>query len=112
VPAGTGLLIVGYNETLVTHNQVKGNEFIGIGVGSTATFGAIAGIPISGIEPDPDEVHIVQNIVTDNGTGEPQLPGFAPADLLWDGTGTGNCWSKNKFNSSFPAPLPECQNPL
>lgn len=112
VPSGTGLLLVGYNETLVTHNQVRGNEFIGIGVGSTATFGAIANIPITDIEPDPDEVQITHNITMNNGTSESPLPGFEPADLLWDGTGSDNCWSKNKFNTSFPSPLPECQVPF
>ena len=32
-----------------------------------------------------------------------------PGDLLWDGSGIGNCWSDNKFNSSFPELLPTCK---
>ncbi len=29
-------------------------------------------------------------------------------DLFWDGNGTGNCWERNIFDTSSPAPLPAC----
>jgi hypothetical protein len=29
-------------------------------------------------------------------------------DLAWDGTGEGNCWAMNRFETSFPEPLPGC----
>jgi hypothetical protein len=52
----------------------------------------------------------VFNSVRQNGTDpDPRLisPAFA-VDLAWDTTGTGNCWSFNKFGTSFPADLPTC----
>ena len=30
------------------------------------------------------------------------------ADLIWDGSGTGNCWSGNRFATSTPPELPAC----
>ena len=30
------------------------------------------------------------------------------SDLVWDTTGSGNCWGGNTFNTSFPAELPAC----
>jgi hypothetical protein len=47
--------------------------------------------------------------VLGNGT----LPSGTPADALlgdlaWDGSGTGNCWSANRFGTSVPPALPAC----
>jgi hypothetical protein len=39
---------------------------------------------------------------------DPSLPSAFAKDLVWDTTGTGNCWSKNVFDTSFPASLPSC----
>jgi hypothetical protein len=30
------------------------------------------------------------------------------ADLAWDTTGVGNCWSGNIAGTTFPASLPTC----
>ena len=109
VPAGSGILIVGLDHATVEHNSVTGNEWVGIGLGSTATFGLLAGIPIEGIEPDPEGVVIRHNEVTGNGTNPPPPPFPLPGvDLLWDGTGADNCWEKNDFDGSFPSVLPGC----
>jgi hypothetical protein len=53
---------------------------------------------------------IVGNRLKNNGTVRQPDPLFDAlrADLIWDGSGTGNCWSRNVFASSTPAQLPAC----
>lgn len=110
VPAGTGLLVVGADRVTVEDNTVTGHDFIGIGVGSTLVLGAIAGLPpeaFADIEPNPDGVQVRRNRATGNGTASP-FPFLSPADLLWDGTGTGNCWTANVAGTLVPVALPAC----
>ena len=60
-------------------------------------------------DPIPDDDHVNRNTVLGNGSDpDPRLAPLPPADLLWDGTGTGNCWEANTFASAFPNPLPPC----
>jgi parallel beta-helix repeat protein len=112
VPTGSGVLVVGTDRTIVTDNEVTGNDFVGIGLGSTLLLGALAGLPpeaFEGIEPNPDGARILNNVVTGNGAAPPALPIPLPGvDLLWDGSGTDNCWGGNAFAASFPSPLPTC----
>ena len=110
VPSGGGILVVGSDNTLVEKNTVQHNQFLGIAVVSSLTLGALAGLPpeaFGDIEPNPDGVQIRNNTVNTNGTVQPALP-FPAADLLWDGSGTNNCWLGNKYKTSFPDMLPEC----
>jgi parallel beta-helix repeat protein len=110
VPSGSGILVVGTDNTIVEHNTVKGNNFLGIAVVSTTVLGALAGIPpeaFAGIDPNPDGDQVINNVVNTNGTVQPALP-FPAVDLLWDGNGTNNCWSGNNYKKSFPEPLPAC----
>ena len=110
VPSGSGVLIVGADRATVEGNAVSGNQFTGIAVGSTLLLGALAGLPpeaFSDIEPKPDHVVIRDNQVTGNGTASP-IPFLPAVDLLWDGSGVGNCWGRNRFVTSFPDPLPAC----
>lgn len=117
VPAGTGLLVIGYDDSIVHHNRVAGNSYVGIGLGSALTMLEIAGrLPDDpselGIDPHPDDVRIVRNRVTDNGSAPSFLP-LPPVDLLWDrplydSYGTGNCWEDNTYTTSFPEELPTC----
>ena len=110
VPSGAGILIVGTDRTTVTDNIVTGNQFTGIAVGSTLLLGALAGLPpeaFADIEPNPDGARIAGNTVTGNGGASP-IPFLPAVDLLWDGSGVGNCWRKNTFATSAPATLPSC----
>jgi parallel beta-helix repeat protein len=110
VPSGSGILIVGSDRTAVTDNVVTGNRFTGIGVGSSLLLGALAGLPPSAfadIEPNPDSDRVAGNTVTGNGGTSP-IPFLPAVDLLWDGSGVGNCWHKNTFATSVPNPLPAC----
>ena len=112
VPSGSGILIVGTDQTTVSDNKVSGNNFTGIATVSTLILGSLAGLPpgaFADIEPNPDGARIEKNTLTNNGAVVPPglpLPGV---DLLWDGSGNNNCWSKNKYTSSYPAALPECK---
>jgi hypothetical protein len=61
------------------------------------------------VDPIPDGDHVTGNTVLGNGAApDPRLAPFPPRDLLWDGSGTGNCWSGNTFATAFPTPLPAC----
>ncbi len=111
LPAGIGILIIGTDNTLVRDNHVTDNKFIGIGAVSSLIIGALSGLPpevFAGIEPNPDGLKVVANNLKNNGFNpSPGLP-LPGADLLWDGSGTGNCWSKNLFTTAYPSPLPAC----
>ena len=103
-------MVVGSDNTLIENNTVQHNQFLGIAVVSSLTLGALAGLPpeaFGDIEPNPDGVQIRNNTVNTNGAVQPALP-FPAADLLWDGSGTNNCWSDNNYKTSFPSLLPEC----
>lgn len=113
LPPGIGILLSAADSTTVTLNEVEGNGFAGIAVASIClafTLQGVTSCPDLGIEPNPDQNRIMLNRVLNNGmasTGIPQLDALR-ADLLWDGSGTGNCWSGNRFGSSVLSPLPSC----
>ena len=110
VPSGCGILVVGTDNTTVEDNTVQGNNFLGIAVVNTTVLGALAGIPpeaFASIEPFPDGTKVKNNVVNTNGSVQPALP-FPAVDLLWDGSGTNNCWSSNKYKKSYPSVLPAC----
>jgi parallel beta-helix repeat protein len=109
VPTGTGILVLGADRTTVQGNRVTGNQFVGIALASTTFLTSLAGMPVSGIDPNPDGTIIENNLVLGNG-GKSPLPGIPGADLLWDGRGKHNRWIDNVFITSFwpgsPLPLP------
>lgn len=114
IPAGIGVLIVGGDTTTVAGNQVTGNPFSGITVANLCLGLALQGEPCTvDVDPFSDGNRVVGNAVRGNGTvptGVPELDALR-ADLSWDGTGTGNCWSRNAFDTSAPSPLPACTSP-
>jgi hypothetical protein len=62
------------------------------------------------IDPFPDDHEIIDNVVIENGNiPDSMLAPFPQGDLLREGSGTGNCWSDNIFNTAFPSPLPDCE---
>ena len=116
LPSGIGVLLLGTNHTLVQDNHVTDNQFTGVAVLSTLALAVLANIPpeaFAGNDFNPDEVKVISNQVKNNGFAAPA--GYPPAyrpflgfDLLWDGSGTGNCWIRNLYGLSFPSPLPAC----
>jgi parallel beta-helix repeat protein len=116
LPSGIGILVSSADATTVTLNNVQNNNFAGIAVVSICLGLALQGQPPElcgalGIEPNPDDNRIMLNRVVGNGTvptGFPPLDALL-GDLIWDGSGTGNCWSHNQFGTSVPSPLPSCR---
>ena len=111
IPSGSGVLLVGADNVTFKQNTIRNNNFVGIATVSTLVLGSLAGIPpgaFADIEPNPDGTKIIQNIVKQNGAVAPPGLPLPPADLLWDGSGTNNCWKNNVYGTSFPAVLPVC----
>ena len=109
VPPGTGILMLATDTNTVEQNEVTDNKSFGIAVADYCVGG---GFDCSGgldIDPRPDNNRVLSNTAIGNGTApDSSVPGIFAKDLVWDVQGTGNCWSSNSFNSSFPAPLPAC----
>jgi parallel beta-helix repeat protein len=107
VPSGVGIVLVATDRNTVDSNMVIGNDTAGIGV---ASYCVVAGAPgcVNGPDQTPDGNRVVANSAHANG-GDPG-GGFEvfASDLGWDTTGTGNCWSGNDYDKSFPPALPAC----
>jgi parallel beta-helix repeat protein len=100
VPSGTGIASLGADHVTITGNNVVGNDTGGIGVLANP----IVLLDPRGLDPAPDFNRVAGNVVLRNGGSpdplRPQTPG---ADLIYDGSGTGNCFGRNVFGTDFPA---------
>lgn len=99
VPTGTGILAVATDDMVIQGNRVNGNDSGGI---------ALLGYPFPftdpRFDPAPDGNVVRDNTVSDNGAAPDAVRSPLPgADLLHDGTGSGNCFGENRFQTSFPA---------
>jgi len=115
VPPGTGILLMATDNNLVMGNKVMGNDSYGIAVANICVAQGLPEEVCGGldIEPNPDGNRVVVNKATGNGLSpDPTLPPEFAMDLVWDGTGIGNCWFKNRYNTAFPEPLPSCEPPF
>ena len=111
VPTGSGILVVGADNTTIQKNIISHNNFVGVATVSTLIIGSLAGLPpeaFADIEPNPDGAKITENTLTQNGSAAPPGLPLPAADLLWDGSGTNNCWSKNIYTTSYPSAFPVC----
>jgi len=105
LPAGVGILNVGGDVVTATHNLAFKNHTAAIIVAQLPP--VIAALD-SRIDPFPDHNQIRDNVLMENGEApDPKIAPFPGADLLWDFSGTGNCWAGNIFKTSFPS-LPGC----
>ncbi len=97
VPAGTGMLILGSDQTEVRDNTIEDNNSVAVLVVSLQTFSIlIGGTPDPATDPDPEGTYIYQNTLKNNGTEPQGLVGsfnIKPfEEIAWDGfegTGTG-----------------------
>lgn len=112
LPPGLGILVAGGRATTVAGNEVTGNGFAGIAVVSLCLGLALQGAGCDGLDIDPNPVddRVIGNQVLGNGTAllPPPFDGLA-ADLVWDGSGSNDCWSGNRFGTSVPPQLPACR---
>jgi len=101
IPAGTGILTVGADRVTVRDNQVVANNSGGI---------AVITLPLPNpdprVDPVPDNNQVISNVTLTNGRYPDRLRSPYPgADLIYDGTGTGNCFADNVFATSVPPDL-------
>jgi len=111
VPPGTGMLVIAADRNRLEANRVTANKSIGIGVASYCVATNLPPADCTGldIDPDPDGNQIVSNTVRGNAKDpHPSLPSIFAVDLAWDTNGTGDCWSRNRADTRFPAMLPTC----
>jgi parallel beta-helix repeat protein len=111
LPVGTGILLAAADTNTVDHNTVTGNNSFGIGVANLCLVSHLPPLvcAVLDIDPNPNGNQIQHNLATGNGLSpDPLIAPLPGADLLWDGTGTGNCWQDNTANATFPTPLPTC----
>jgi parallel beta-helix repeat protein len=106
LPSGVGALIFGANQVIMTDNRVLDNNSAGIAVLQVPpTLAALD----PRLEPLPNQNRISRNVVLSNGADpDPRIAPSPPGDLLWDMSGTGNCWSDNVYKTSFPTPVSAC----
>ncbi|HYZ89614.1 MAG TPA: NosD domain-containing protein [Myxococcales bacterium] len=116
LPPGIGILLLGADTSTVHRNDVKHNAFAGIAVVSLCLAFELRGegCPAPkdlGVEPNPDGNRIIQNDVVHNATVPTGTPLDAlMGDLVWDGSGSDNCWSGNRTTPHTPQPpLPACK---
>lgn len=111
-PSGIGILVTATDDTLLFDNQIRGNQLSGIFVTSRVCPGdPNCGDPL--FLPTSNNNRIISNKVLGNGTvpNDNPLLDALRADLSWDGTGSGNCWSFNQFTTSaspLTTTLPGC----
>jgi parallel beta-helix repeat protein len=106
LPSGVGLLNVGGDGLTVTGNIVTGNATAGILIAQLPPDAAALDPRIN---PFPNRNEIRKNVALENGgSPDPKIAPLPGADLVWDTSGSRNCWTGNTFETSFPDPLPRC----
>ena len=117
VPAGTGIIAVSVQRNLIHRNVVVGNDSLGIALTDFCAADqldqkACAELVIEPNPPFPNGNRITGNVVLGNGRNpDPaRLPPGLAGDLVWTGTGEGNCWSRNLAGTVAPPGivLPSC----
>jgi parallel beta-helix repeat protein len=116
IPPGTGILVLGADESLVTNNTVENNDFVGIAIADHCP--AVLGTDFDcsrvppGVDPDSEGNEVVGNRLANNGKHPPRRRfGLFAADLVHvvsRGGGSRNCFDRNVFETSFPETLPVC----
>jgi parallel beta-helix repeat protein len=98
LPTGTGILNIGGDRVVIRDNVVNQNDSLGI---------AILANPFAALdprlEPFPDDNEVHNNVILQNGhSPDPERAQTPGADIVYDGTGTGNCFAGNIFKTDFP----------
>ena len=105
LPNGLGLLIVATDHTTTKHNIITDNQTAGMAVVQLPP--DIAALDPR-VNPYPTNLAVTNNIITRNAFHPDPTNTGPAADIVWDGSGTGNCWSRNITGSTAPTTLPTC----
>src|SRR6266581_4416482 len=98
LPTGTGILNVGGDHVVITGNSAVGNDSVGVGI-VQSPFGPLD----PRLEVNPDRNAVRGNRILHNGANPDPVRATTPgADIVYDGTGTGNCFGPNVFGTDFP----------
>lgn len=98
LPTGTGILNIGGDRVVIRDNVVNHNDSLGV---------AILANPFAALdprmEPFPDGNEVRGNVILQNGQSpDPERAQTPGADIVYDGTGAGNCFANNIFKTEFP----------
>lgn len=101
--SGTGILILGADNTEVNANEIRGNVSYGVGVGGLYSF-TDSGVKFEvGAVPENNWIH--DNTYSDNG-GNPanavSKARLGGGDLAWDLSGWSNRWNEAKASRATP----------
>jgi parallel beta-helix repeat protein len=103
VPTGVGIVDLGSDHVVIRNNRVLGNDSLGVIV--LRNF--LASLDPR-IEPNSDFNQVRGNVILQNGHNPDPVRAITPgADIVYDGTGTGNCFADNIFATEFPAGITE-----
>ena len=97
IPSGTGIMNVGGDRFTIRNNTVTDNNTFGVATLSNPLFREDPRI-----DPDPDNNEVLRNLVLGNGARPPSGVSIPGADLVYDGSGHGNCFSQNVFKTAIP----------
>ena len=120
LPAGTGILLMGADDSIFAHNRIENNSLVGVAVVDVCV--AWAGTdrdcavnprvtPEFLADQEATNNRIVQNTLIHNGVNPPPSPfAFVASDLALLSFGAGNCYAKNTFATAFSifGVLPVC----
>jgi parallel beta-helix repeat protein len=90
LPSGSGVLNVGGDAITISDNVITHNDSFGVGIVENPF----------GFGP-PDDNQVTSNTVLKNGS-DPDPRAFLSADIAYDGSGTGNCFAGNVFETDDP----------
>lgn len=90
LPSGSGVLNVGGDAVTIRDNVVIKNDSFGIGLIDNPF----------GLGP-PDDNRVIGNTVLHNG-GDPDVRTFLSGDIVYDGSGSNNCFTDNVYKTDAP----------
>jgi hypothetical protein len=91
VPVGTGILLLGGRGHRIENNRIHGNYLTGV-----------AGIEGVLLQKNLDARSLDRNVVRNNRFGRDGTDANG-TDLMYDGSGSDNCWSLDGVGATFPA---------
>lgn len=110
VPPGLGITVFAGDQNVIANNRVIHHRTAGIVLADACTALQLPPTCNLGFDSAPENTRIELNKIEQSGFNP--APGFPGADLVWTGTGTGNCWLRNVAAASVPPALPRCSEKL